>query len=167
MFFFASLPGPPFMATLLIYDDDKEEYWLMFFFAVIFCTVCLGFVWVCYKGHDQKHKPIALGLLKRMFGERQWITKHCNNDFLFVCWVMYWGSVVTTLGSLALTLNCIRKKNDRQFYIWFTSFINMLLFWIGSAYYCAGSYGDHGIATVVKVSPADSGGGGSKPIPEE
>ena len=106
-------------------------------FSVIACSI---FVYTCYPSHQhllehETHilKPIFVSL----FGENSWIILHVQTDWLASTWIMFWVTLVWTLGCYILI---IYSENDRQYFMWLTSFVDAIIFLVGNAYFCAASY---------------------------
>ncbi len=80
----------------------------------------------------------ALNFAKSVLGEKHWLLRHVANDWLASCWVFLYGGLLSTL--LCYLALFFQTENDRQLYVWITSFVNSSMFLIGSAYFVAGSY---------------------------
>jgi hypothetical protein len=76
--------------------------------------------------------------VKSLIGDRPSLLKHVSNDFLAVCWVMFLVSLIGTIAALIYVAGL--SQNQRQDFVYATSFIDGLIFTIGSAYFVAGDH---------------------------
>ncbi len=137
----AVLPSIPLSLLFIYYRPYRFAYWGYLITSLITVGSTLGFVRNCYPQDISVQKEEAryvLNFAKSYLGENHWILRHVANDWLASCWVFFWGGLLSTvLCYLALFF---QTANDRQLYVWVTSFVNSAMFLIGSAYFVAGSY---------------------------
>lgn len=157
LYLVAVLPAVPFTIIYLKYNPARLTYWGAFFCSILIVLGSAGFVKTAYP-HDgkdsgapgaakvssspsntgeKKMTHIALPLFRLFCGSDSWIIKHVENDWLACCWFFFWASVFVTVGSWVLLL---AAENDRQLFVWITGLLDSLMFTVGSAYFCAGSY---------------------------
>ena len=134
----AVLPAIPLSLVYLV-PFPRDHTYTVFLLASIFAVLASsGFVYTSYP-NNSNHVQINYchKFVKSIFGDTSSLLKHVESDWLASCWVMFWGTFFTTLGTYALLLTAL---NDRQLFVFLTGFFNTLAFLIGSAYYVAGSY---------------------------
>lgn len=144
LFLLATLPLVPYTLIFLLLEPHVITYWMNFTASVISVIGSLFFVYTCYPAQNHSihgeavtYSHFLLPHFRRIFGEGHWILYHVQTDWLASTWIAFWSIVLFALGSYFLM---IASTNLRQFYLWFTTFIDMMLFVVGSAYYCAASY---------------------------
>ena len=148
LFFLASLPSVVYVWTyLLIPKNQNFEYYAMMIAAILFCITSGLFVYSCYRrqyndaGKIEEPAPIFKKWLTMCCGSRlNFIERHCSTDWLVALWISFFGSVLCTIGCVALLIKNYHNGNQRQLYIYSTGIANMVFFVIGSMYYLAGSY---------------------------
>ena len=145
IFLFAMIPAIPYCIVFLAFDHHNLTYVAALFASIFFVAGSAFFVYTCYPSVSEIYHAetphYVLPLVERIFGKNSWICKHVKTDWLVSCWCMYYSTFLWMFGSYVELFN---SKNDRQLFIWLTSFFNALLFLIGSAYYISGSYvSDH------------------------
>ena len=137
----AVVPAIP-LALVYLIPFPRDYTYVLFLVAAIFAVLASsGFIYTCYPNNcGGKHVQIKYchGFVKAIFGTDSSLLKHVESDWLACCWIMYWGTLFTTLGTYVLLLTAL---NDRQLFVYLTGFFNTAAFLIGSAYYVAGSYG--------------------------
>jgi len=117
------------------------------------------FVYVTYPT-DKMRNPVLYPFLASIFGNNcRFLKKHCGTDWLITTWVFFFGSVVWTLGSVYFLYYCYIEGNDRETYIYASSLLDALLFTIGCAYFCAGSYDESLQKQIEGVSDENDGNG--------
>jgi hypothetical protein len=146
LFLLAALPLVPYTLTFLLVEPHIVTYWMNFIASVFSIVGSIFFVYTCYPSKDNHHSHeanaatqshVMLPYFVKVFGEGHWILRHVQTDWLASTWFIFWSIALFAIGCYFLM---IASTNMRQFYLWFTTFIDMFMFLIGSAYYCAASY---------------------------
>ncbi len=90
----------------------------------------------------QQQRQIIPKFFTSIFGEREWIRIHCSNDWLAAMWIFLYVTLFMMIGSLIMAVISLHAldKNQLEVYDWWSSTVDCLMFLIGSAYMCAGSY---------------------------
>ena len=68
------------------------------------------------------------------------LTIHVQNDWLVGCWIFFIGSALLTLALILRTIQATNDQNDALIVLYAIETFDFLLFTIGCAYFCAGSY---------------------------
>ena len=180
LFLFATIPFVPFMAVYVYYNNTVLLYWGCLVASVIFVVATYFFVLACYPSDREedadggnvrtavRHQiaPMIVGCLckKDYWG----INRHLSNDWLAGTWFFFWATLLMLGGSvfmLVYTLNDEGGKNHLEIFDWATSTIDSVIFLVGSAYFCAGSY-PQGVPHPFFLTHSHHGGGGS-PLSKE
>ena len=142
LFLLAVIPCAPYCIVFLAYSPRELTYLAALVASLFFIAGSAFFVYTCYPNNkDKYHSDVpahyVLPIVERIFGEKSWICKHCKTDWLVSCWLMYYSTFLWMFGSY---IELFHADNDRQVFVWVTSFFNALLYLIGCAYYVSGSY---------------------------
>ena len=146
LFLFATIPFVPFMAVYVYYNPSVLLYWGCLITAVIFVLGTYFFVLACYPSdrEERRHQivPMMVGCLCRG-GDYFGLNGHLSNDWLAGCWLFFWGTLVMLGGSVFMLVYTLKEgggRNHLEVFDWATSTIDSIVFLVGSAYFCAGSY---------------------------
>ena len=142
LFLAAMLPCIPYCIVFIAYSPHELTYLAALIASLFFIAGSAFFVYTCYPNNkDKYHSDIpahhVLPVVERIFGKDSSLSKHCKTDWLVSCWLMYYSTFLWLFGSYIELFNA---ENDRQVFVWITSFFNALLYLIGCAYYVSGSY---------------------------
>jgi len=167
LFLFATIPFVPFMAVYVWYNNQVMLYWGCLIASIIFVIATYFFVLACYPSDREERRHQIVPMIVGCFCKRDtWgINKHLSNDWLAGTWFFFWATLVMLGGSvfmLVYTLNDKGGKNHLEIFDWATSTFDSVIFLIGSAYFCAGSY-PQGIPHPFFLT--HGGGGDSNPAP--
>lgn len=161
LFLVGTLPAVPYCALFLA-SRDAMLYWCMLAASLFAVFACAIFVYVCYP--SERKTSIALETLERLFGPRESLRVHCENDLLFASWMAFVGCFIATGAFLLYTLyeglyahsGCGRAC----LFLHISSTVDCALFLIGSAYFVAGSYSEDalepGESAVIDMVPLPS-----------
>ena len=139
----------PFIFLGLLYYSEHPGtlYFLATIGAIIMNIVCALFIHSTYESAVPKDAFLSclLCLLgkdrKRCHGVRSWLSKHFQNDWLAGCWILLVANVLLLFISLLFSVGAIATgSTSKEIFVWVSSFVNMLLFTLGSLYFVAGSY---------------------------
>jgi hypothetical protein len=137
-FLLAAIPSVPFCLVYIRVEPEAGVNYAMLFGAFLLIAMSAWFVYVAYPSRHhliENVQPYILPLVERMFGKNSWLCRHVATDWLASMWIFLIGSLIFMFGSFILI---IESENDRQLFIWITSYFDFLLFAIGSAYLVAG-----------------------------
>jgi hypothetical protein len=140
LYFLAAVPAIPYSLVFLDQDPKDETNWGLFLASILFVGVSGGFVYTCYPMQLERFgtmQPVLYPRMCRWLGENHWSLRHVVTDWLAMTWFFFFSTLMWFLGSLFFLCS---SRNERQFYIWSTSFIDAFVFLVGSAYFIAGSY---------------------------
>ena len=143
LFLFATIPFVPFMVVYVYYNTDVLLYWGCLISAIIFVIATYFFVLACYPSDREERRnqivPMIVGCCCK---SECWVKKHLSNDWLAGTWFFFWATAIVTAGSVFMLIYVIKEggKNHLEIFDWATSTIDAIIFLIGSAYFCAGSY---------------------------
>lgn len=142
VFLFGTIPFVPFMAVYVYYNPDVLVYWGSLVASVIFVIACYLFVLACYPTEEIRQSVVIPQISKMLCGEKCWIQKHLANDWLAGTWIFFYGTLVVCIGAIYLLIFTMRtnENNYLEIFDWATTTIDSIIFLIGSAYFCAGSY---------------------------
>jgi hypothetical protein len=79
-------------------------------------------------------KPLA----RICFGSHHSVIKHIQNDWLAGTWFFFYASLLSSFASLLYLIYSCRNANQLEIFIYSSSFVDMTIFTIGSAYFVAG-----------------------------
>lgn len=146
LFLFAMLPSIPFSLIFVANFPHELIHWGALIASILFCGASAFFTWSCYPfnhvlGEEKKtDTQIVLKWTSRVFGEKSFLLPHCQTDWLASTWFMLIATLFWFFGSWLMLFT---TQNDRQLFVYSTSFVDSLLFLIGCCYYTAGSYPPH------------------------
>ena len=142
LFLFGTIPFVPFMAVYVYYNPDVLVYWGSLVASVIFVIACYLFVLACYPTEEIRQSVVIPQITKVLCGEKRWIQKHLANDWLAGTWIFFYGTLVVCIGAICLLILTMRTNstNYLEIFDWASTTIDSIIFLIGSAYFCAGSY---------------------------
>ena len=137
-FLLAAVPTVPFSFVYIAHEPETGTYWAMLFGSILLICTSSWFVYVAYpsRSHLLKNvRPHVLPIVENIFGKDSFICAHAATDWLASVWFFLIGSLIFMFGTFILI---IESENDRQLFIWITSYFDFLFFAIGSAYLVAG-----------------------------
>ncbi len=146
-FLLGTIPFVPFMAVYVYYNPSYILYWGCLIASVIFNIATYFFVLSCYPSEEREQSVIIANLFRSLCcNEKSWIHRHISNDWLAGCWIFYYATLLLVIGSAVMLYIAVKDNNHLEVFDWVTSTIDAIIFLIGSAYFCAGSYpqGDGG-----------------------
>lgn len=141
LFFFGVVPAAPYAFVYWAFNPSEVIYLGALGVSIVAIFATGLFVKATYPHDNAKHmEPFILPRFKKLFGPQIWVTRHCANDWIAACWIILWGNLLyCALAFLVMIAMC--ATGDREgIFVWVFSFINALLFLIGSAYFVSGSY---------------------------
>lgn len=136
----ATIPSIPYCIVFLAYSPNNLTYVAALVSSILFVIGSAFFTYTCYPSVSELYHTnvnYILPKVQQVFGTNSWICKHCKTDWLFSCWIMFYSTLLWLFGSYVELFN---SENDRQLFVYLTSFVDALLFLVGSAYYVSGSY---------------------------
>ena len=140
MFAVATLPGIPYCLIFLAYQRDLTYLAMLVFAVLSFLGSCL-FVRGSYPVANESSKSKILSWLKCCCGRRRFLMKHAASDWLVGCWLMFWSSVVGTVGLFFFTVYYLYKgASSVANFANLCTFFDSIMFLVGAAYFVAGSY---------------------------
>jgi len=140
MFAVATLPGIPYCLIFLAYQRDLTYLAMLVFAVLSFLGSCL-FVRGSYPVANESSKSKILSWLKCCCGRRRFLMKHAASDWLVGCWLMFWSSVVGTVGLFFFTVFYLYKgASSVANFANLCTFFDSIMFLVGAAYFVAGSY---------------------------
>lgn len=143
LFLLGTLPAVPYCALFLA-SRDAMLYWCMLAAGIFAVLACAIFVYVCYP--SERKTSIALHTLERIFGERESLRVHFENDLLFASWMAYVGCFIATGAFMLYTLYAGISPEmhcgGACLFLNISSTVDCALFLVGSAYFVAGSYSE-------------------------
>ena len=141
LFLIATIPYPIFMALYIHFNPNVLFYWGVLFASCLFVVATYFFVLTCYPSNEVRNLQIAPQLSRCLFGDHCWINKHLSNDWLASTWIFFYATLLMAVGSLwMLVLEVYDGGSKLEIFDWAMSTIDAIIFLIGSAYFCAGSY---------------------------
>lgn len=144
LFLFATIPFIPFMAVYVYYNSDVLLYWGCLVASAVFVLSTYFFVLACYPSNREERRHQIVPMLVNCLCKSDCcgLNKHLCNDWLAGMWVFFWGTFVLLAGNIFMLAYTMQNggQNHLEIFDWATSSIDALLFLIGSAYFCAGSY---------------------------
>lgn len=147
LFLFATIPFVPFMAVYVYYNSDVLLYWGCLVASIIFVIATYFFVLACYPSEEARHQIIPY-LTSFICSDKCWMKKHLANDWLAGTWIFYYATLLMCIGSVVMLVISLRSSeiNHLEVFDWASSTLDSIIFLIGSAYFCAGSYSQEVVA---------------------
>lgn len=139
LFLLATIPFVPFMAVYVYYNSNMMVYWGCLVASILFVTATYMFVLACYPT-DEVRQQIIPFCVSVICGEKSCLMKHLSNDWLAAMWIFFFGTLLMCIGSVAMLYFTYPTGNHLEIFDWGSSTIDSIIFLIGSAYFCAGSY---------------------------
>lgn len=144
MYLVSVLPAVPYTLIYFVYTND-QLWLLMFFLSLLAVLVFILFVRATYPSAHPGKGRVAnlLPLVRCLFGCccRQFIEKHFESDWLVACWIMFWGTMVGTVGFFLYTIYLTYTgTNSLTLFVNATGVVDFVWFLIGSMYFVSGSY---------------------------
>jgi hypothetical protein len=145
LFLFATVPFVPFMAVYVYYSTHVMLYWGCLVASIIFVIATYFFVLSCYPSdrEERRHQLVPMIVACMCKNDCCGLNKHLSNDWLAGTWFFFWATFVITVGSIFMLVWTFKEgggRNHLEVFDWVTSMIDSIIFLIGSAYFCAGSY---------------------------
>lgn len=140
-FFFGSIPAIPIAIIYLISDPYAVENWGTFALSIMLVIGTYLFVLACYPTykHNKDHQVCTV-LMKWCFGKDANIIYHSQNNWLCGCWIFYWSSLISAIAAGIIFVMKLYARNYYEMYVFSITFLDCLIFTIGSAYFVSGSY---------------------------
>ena len=140
-FFFGSVPALPFSIIYIVFEPDGMENWGTLFISLIVIVGTYLFVLACYPSiRDSEESQICPQYMAYCFGRDAPIVYHVQNNWIAGCWLFYWGSVIGAVAAAIIFVMKCYARNYFEMYSFFVTFVDSLIFAVGSAYYVAGGY---------------------------
>lgn len=140
-FFLGSIPALPFSIIYIVFEPESFENWGTLFISLIVVVGTYLFVLACYPSiRDCEGSQVCPQYMAYCFGKDHPILYHVQNNWIAGCWLFYWGSVIGAVAAAIIFVMKWYARNYFEMYTFFITFVDSLLFGIGSAYYVAGSY---------------------------
>ena len=138
LFLIGTVPAVPYTLVYFLVDPNAT------YMGATACsgTMVMGtvvFVMACYPT-EKRHENVVLPFMVKWFGERRWILRHLANDWLAGTWFFLIANGVLTVGAFGMLCIAFSSNDPKAMFVWLSSFVNSLLFFIGSFYYVSGSY---------------------------
>eukprot|EP01033_Poteriospumella_lacustris_P003249 gene3249-2395_t len=145
LFFWGTVPIIPYILLYLAQSHGRFMYWIALLIACVFVFATLLFVRACYPNESENTRkfqiiqPITRALCC-CFCSRAFLDKHLPNDWLAGNWIFFWGLFVGSVLSFMLLLYALSIGDGLLIFIMASSWVEMVGYTIGSAYWTAGSY---------------------------
>lgn len=147
LFLLATIPFIPycfiFLSDAARSRNEAFLYLGALFFAVLLAIGSFLFVRACYPIEKSARKNILMPVLKCLCAgccSRQWLRFHFQNDWLAGTWLFLWATFLATFACLVLLVLVLERNDSLMTFILATSLFENICFFIGSAYFVAGSY---------------------------
>ena len=134
-FLFSVIPAFPFSFVFIAKEPDVGINWAMLFGSILLIGSSSWFVYVAYPSRSHVLKNVKPHV-EELFGKESWLCRHVATDWLASVWFFLIGALICMFGTFILILE---SENDRQLFVWITSYFDFLMFAIGSAYLVAGT----------------------------
>ncbi|KAJ1634860.1 hypothetical protein T492DRAFT_1133343 [Pavlovales sp. CCMP2436] len=135
-------PWFPYCALFLVARRSSYLYWAMLTAGIIAVAATGIFVAVCYPA--QSKTTHAHRILLAIFGDWNWIHKHCETDWLFATWMIFVATYIATGGFVAYTIyeGVSGHCGAACLFLNISSSVDCFIFLVGSVYFVAGSYSE-------------------------
>lgn len=160
LFLFGTIPFVPFIAVYVYYNPSTLLYWGCLVAAVVFNVATYLFVLSCYPSEEKSQSEIISKIFLLCITERSWLYRHISNDWLAGTWVFFYGTLIMLVGALVmLYLSVVSSDSHLEIFDWAATVLDSLIFLVGSAYFCAGSY--------PQIDPSRAALAGEAKLPEK
>jgi hypothetical protein len=140
MFALATFPLVPYCLLFLWVQNDFVYLAMLAFSVLSFLGACL-FVRGSYPVTNESSKSKILSCLGYCFGHRRFLMKHFATDWLVGTWLVFWATAVGTVGLFFFTIYYLAiGASSVSAFANISTFLDCVIFLIGSAYFVAGSY---------------------------
>lgn len=156
LYLLAMCPYPPYVAVYIYNTPSDPTLWIGLAAALFFVYAMYLFVKACYPTYRSSHSGATPDNIATAFGSSSCaclprtlvcicgsetsLVVHVQNDWLIGCWVFYFGSLLFTLALLLRSIQAIRLNQSALIVYYVVDTFDFLLFTVGCAYFCAGSY---------------------------
>eukprot|EP01035_Chromulina_nebulosa_P017161 gene17161-22676_t len=125
-------PLKPLFTWTHVGTDELLAAWLFLFASYMF-------VIACYPTNEPREQIVPY-IASCCCSESSSLRYHFANDWLAGTWIFFIGTLLMSVGSFGMLGYSIKIGNNLEIFDWASSSIDSVIFLIGSAYFCAGSY---------------------------
>jgi len=139
-FLIGTIPALPIVLVYIYFDPYSFFNWFSLVCTILLVIGTYLFVLAVYPEMKEKTNQFFPDCVISVVGKDSELVYHMQNDWIVGCWVFFYGTLITTIWAAFFFVAKLYSRNYYECYVFFTTFIDCIIFVIGSMYFVAGSY---------------------------